>query len=143
MHQFLHVRSHMFRCPTLHARASTIVLRVAVPELRQAVARHSEKFNQLPVDWQTETLVTVGATEAIAASFMGILNPGDEVRLERPALQPIGVYEAFVSSSSPRCQAAGGYTSACLISCAATVVYRVCGATLYGFLTTDIAGLSR
>ena len=46
------------------------------------MARHSEKYNQLPVDWQTETLVTVGATEAIAATFMGILNDGDEARLE-------------------------------------------------------------
>ena len=55
------------------------------------MARHSEKFNQLPVDWQTETLVTVGATEAIAATFMGILNPGDEVRSKRPAIHPIGI----------------------------------------------------
>jgi len=70
------------------------LLCIAVPELRQAVARHSEKFNQLPIDWQTETLITVGATEAIAATFMGILNPGDEVRLQRPATQPISVYEA-------------------------------------------------
>ena len=33
----------------------------------------------LPVDWATETLVTVGATEGIAACFLGLLNPGDEV----------------------------------------------------------------
>ena len=50
-----------------------------MPELRQAVARHSQQFAGLEVDWQTETLVTCGATEALAAAFMGLLNPGDEV----------------------------------------------------------------
>lgn len=50
-----------------------------IPELRQAVARHSKSYSEIDVQWDTETLVTVGATEAIAASFLGILNQGDEV----------------------------------------------------------------
>ena len=50
-----------------------------IPELRQAVARHSKSYSGIDVQWETETLVTVGATEAIAASFLGILNEGDEV----------------------------------------------------------------
>ncbi len=50
-----------------------------IPELRQAVARHSKAYSRIDVQWDTETLVTVGATEAIAASFLGILNEGDEV----------------------------------------------------------------
>lgn len=50
-----------------------------VPELRQAVARHSRENCGIDVQWDSETLVTVGATEAIAASFLGILNEGDEV----------------------------------------------------------------
>ena len=50
-----------------------------IPELRQAVARHSRKYCGIDVQWDSETLVTVGATEAIAASFLGILNEGDEV----------------------------------------------------------------
>ena len=45
----------------------------------QAVARHSAIQAGIDVDWQSETLVTVGATEALAAAFMGILNEGDEV----------------------------------------------------------------
>lgn len=55
---------------------------VGVPELRQAVARHSEKHAGVPCDWATETLVTVGATEGIAACMLGLINEGDEVRLE-------------------------------------------------------------
>ena len=33
---------------------------MGLPELRQAVARHSEKFNELPVNWQTEVPLTSG-----------------------------------------------------------------------------------
>ena len=52
-----------------------------IPELRRAVAAHSARFSGLHVDWQTETVVTVGATEALASAFMGFLNEGDEVWL--------------------------------------------------------------
>ncbi len=52
---------------------------LGIPELRKAVAAHSERFSGLPVDWQTEAIVTVGATEALASAFMGLLNEGDEV----------------------------------------------------------------
>lgn len=52
---------------------------MGVPELRQAVARHSARFAGLEADWQTETVITVGATEALAAAFLGLLNEGDEV----------------------------------------------------------------
>ena len=62
---------------------------MGLPELRQAVARHSEKFNQLPVDWQAEVLITVGATEGIASAFLGILNQGDEVRCKAYSHVPI------------------------------------------------------
>lgn len=52
---------------------------MGVPELRQAVARHSQRHAGVAVDWQREVLVTVGATEALAAAFLGLLNQGDEV----------------------------------------------------------------
>ncbi len=54
---------------------------LGVPELREAVARHSERCQGLPVSPATEVLVTVGATEGIAAALMGMINRGDEVRL--------------------------------------------------------------
>ncbi|KPI33020.1 aminotransferase class I and II [Actinobacteria bacterium OV450] len=50
-----------------------------VPELRAAVARHQQRFYGLPYDPDTEVLVTAGATEAIAASLLALLEPGDEV----------------------------------------------------------------
>jgi N-succinyldiaminopimelate aminotransferase len=50
-----------------------------IPELRQAVAGHQRRFYGLDVDPDTEVLVTAGATEAIAAALLALLEPGDEV----------------------------------------------------------------
>lgn len=57
---------------------------MGVPELRQAVADHDHRFYGISVNWQTDTLVTSGATEALAASLLGLINPGDEVVLFEP-----------------------------------------------------------
>jgi N-succinyldiaminopimelate aminotransferase len=50
-----------------------------VPELRQAVAGHQKRFYGLDLNPDTEVLITVGATEAIAASLLALVEPGDEV----------------------------------------------------------------
>ena len=50
-----------------------------VPELLEAVAAHQERFYGLRLDPRSEVLVTVGATEAIAASVLALCEPGDEV----------------------------------------------------------------
>ena len=55
-----------------------------LPELRQAVAKHNRRFYDLDIDWKTETLVTSGATEALAAAHFGLIEPGDEVVLIEP-----------------------------------------------------------
>ncbi len=50
-----------------------------IPELRQAVADHQQRFYGLGFDPDTEVLVTAGATEAIAAALLALVEPGDEV----------------------------------------------------------------
>lgn len=50
-----------------------------VPELRTAIAAHQERRYGLTYDPDTEVLVTAGATEAIAAALLALLEPGDEV----------------------------------------------------------------
>ena len=55
-----------------------------VPELRQAVAAHDARFYGLDVDPMTEVVVTSGATEAITACLMALLDRGDEVVLIEP-----------------------------------------------------------
>ena len=56
-----------------------------LPALRQAVAENAQRHFGLEVDWQNEVIVTSGATEALAAAFLALLNPGDEVILLEPA----------------------------------------------------------
>jgi N-succinyldiaminopimelate aminotransferase len=55
-----------------------------VPELRAAVAEHQRRWYGLAVDPDTEVLVTAGATEAIAASLLALVEPGDEVVMFEP-----------------------------------------------------------
>jgi N-succinyldiaminopimelate aminotransferase len=79
-----------------------------LPALRQALAAHNDRFYGLAVDWATETLVTSGATEALAACLFGLLEPGDEVVLFQPlydSYAPIirraGAIPRFVSLKAP------------------------------------------
>ncbi len=79
-----------------------------LPELRQAIAAHAERFYGLAYDWQSEIVVTSGATEALADCFLGLLNPGDEVVLLEPlydSYPPIversGAVPRYVSLSPP------------------------------------------
>ncbi len=50
-----------------------------VPELLDAIAAHQKRFYGLELDPRAEVLVTVGATEAIAATVLALVQPGDEV----------------------------------------------------------------
>ena len=57
---------------------------MGIPELRQAVAEHNKRFYGIDVDWETQVMVTSGGTEALAASLLGLIEPGDEVVLIEP-----------------------------------------------------------
>ncbi|GAA1553959.1 pyridoxal phosphate-dependent aminotransferase [Kribbella sancticallisti] len=50
-----------------------------IPALRQAIVDHQKRFYGLSYDPDTQVLVTTGATEAIAASLLAYVEPGDEV----------------------------------------------------------------
>jgi N-succinyldiaminopimelate aminotransferase len=55
-----------------------------VPELRQAVADHSQHFYSQTVNPNTEITITNGAAEALHAIADGLINPGDEVIILEP-----------------------------------------------------------
>jgi N-succinyldiaminopimelate aminotransferase len=50
-----------------------------VLELRQAISWHRKHWYGLDYDPGTEVLVTAGATEAVAAALLALVEPGDEV----------------------------------------------------------------
>ena len=58
---------------------------MGVEALRQALAAHAKRFYDLTYDWRSEIVVTSGGTEALTASIMGLVRPGDEVILFEPA----------------------------------------------------------
>jgi N-succinyldiaminopimelate aminotransferase len=68
----------------LHAGLNQYPPGPGVPALREAVARHQQQHYGLVLDPATQVLVTVGATEAIAAGVMALAEPGDEVVLIEP-----------------------------------------------------------
>ncbi|RAK67481.1 aminotransferase [Phenylobacterium kunshanense] len=69
-----------------------------LPELRQAVAAHYDGAQDLDLDWASEVTITSGATEALAASFLALIEPGDEVVVFQP------FYDAYL----PLIRRAGG-----------------------------------
>ena len=81
---------------------------VGDPQLRQAVAEHQSA--RYGIDWDpvTDVTVTAGASEAITATLLAVLEPGDEVVLVEPCydLYPYAVVAAggvprFVPTTFP------------------------------------------
>lgn len=71
---------------------------MGIESLRKAVADHNFRFYDIKVQWDLETMVTSGATEAIAACCFAFINPGDEVVVIEP------LYDCYV----PLIERAGG-----------------------------------
>ncbi len=63
-----------------------------IPELRQAVAGHQRRCYGLDYDPGAEVLITAGATEAIAAAVLALVEPGDEVIAFEP------YYDSYVAN---------------------------------------------
>ena len=63
-----------------------------IPELRTAIADHQRHWYGLTYDPATEVFVTAGATEAIAAALLALLEPGDEVIAFEP------YYDSYVAN---------------------------------------------
>lgn len=71
---------------------------MGIPELRQAISTHYNHWHGVQLDPMTEVMVTSGATEALAGSLLGLIQPGDEVLVFQP------MYDSYV----PIIRLAGG-----------------------------------
>lgn len=65
-----------------------------LPQLRDAIAEHQHRFYDLTVDPQTEVVVTTGASEAIVATLLALIDTGDEVLVFEPRFD---VYAAAIA----------------------------------------------
>jgi N-succinyldiaminopimelate aminotransferase len=70
-----------------------------LPELRVAIARHQERFYGLKIDPADEVVVATGASEAIAAAVLALVEPGQEVLMFDPYFD---LYPAVVSLAGAR-----------------------------------------
>jgi len=88
-----------FPCPELLKEAAARAIRDDVNQyaitwgarsLREALARKYAEWYGLAVDPETEVTVTCGATEAMAAALLAIVDPGDEVVVFEPFYENYG-----------------------------------------------------
>ena len=82
----------------LHSGANQYAPGPGVPAIRQAIARHQQRHYGLDLDPDSQVVVTTGCTEGIAASLLGLVDPGDEVV----------VLEPYYDSYTAMIQIAGG-----------------------------------
>jgi aspartate/methionine/tyrosine aminotransferase len=100
-----------FPCPTelkdaaadaLHADVNQYAITWGAPGLRQAIASKTARtYPGWTPDPDTEITVTCGATEAMIAGMLGLLDPGDEVIVFEPFYENYGP-DAVLADARPR-----------------------------------------
>jgi N-succinyldiaminopimelate aminotransferase len=70
-----------------------------VPELREAISEHQHRFYGIELDAMTDVVVATGASEAIAAALLALVDAGDEVVTFSPWFD---LYAAAVSLAGGR-----------------------------------------
>ena len=71
-------------CAAIQADVNQYAVTWGAPRLRRAVAEHYQRMYGASVDEGTEVTVTCGATEAVAAAVLALLDPGDELLVFEP-----------------------------------------------------------
>ena len=71
------------------------------PALRAAIARRTSDYNGIPTDPERDVTVCCGATEAMIATLLAVLDPGDEVVVFEPFYENYGP-DCILSGAEPR-----------------------------------------
>lgn len=77
-------------CAAIQGDINQYAITWGAPALRIAIAEKYRRWYDMPVDPDTEITVTCGATEAMAATFMALIDPGDEVIILEPFYENYG-----------------------------------------------------
>ena len=70
-------------------------------DLREALAKRVKQSNGMDFDPETEITVTCGSTEAMMASMLAVIQPGDEVIVPEPFYENYGP-DTLISGAVPR-----------------------------------------
>lgn len=99
-----------FPAPTAVKEAAVAAIRADINQyaitwgatnLREAIAAKAARYNRLQVDPVKNVTVTCGATEAMMATLLALINPGDEVIIFEPFYENY-VPDALLAAAQPR-----------------------------------------
>ncbi len=88
-------------CRAIAADINQYAVTWGAPRLRAAIAARTSAYNQIPVDPDRDVTVCCGATEAMLAALLAVLDPGDEVVIFEPFYENYGP-DCILSGATPR-----------------------------------------
>ena len=88
-------------CAAIRSDVNQYAVTWGARALREAVAREFTRRHGVPVVADEQVTVCCGATEAMMATMMGIIDPGDEVIVFEPFYENYGP-DAILSGATPR-----------------------------------------
>lgn len=74
----------------VHGEINQYAITWGAPRLRRALAEKYRRFYGMEIDPDAEIVVTCGATEAMAAALLALVDPGDEVLVFEPFYENYG-----------------------------------------------------
>ena len=87
-------------CTAIHADINQYAITWGTPSLRLAIAGKYRRWYGMDVDPERNVTVTCGATEAMVAVFLALVNPGDEVIVFEPYYENYGP-DAILAEATP------------------------------------------
>src|ERR671921_880431 len=87
-------------CAAIHGDVNQYAITWGAPALRVAIAEKYRRWYDMAVDPDTQVTVTCGATEAMAAVFLSLIDPGDEVIIFEPWYENYGP-DAILAGARP------------------------------------------
>ncbi len=87
-------------CAAIHGDINQYAITWGTPALRLAIAQKYRKWYSMDVDPERDITVTCGATEAMAAVFLALIDPGDEVIIFEPFYENYGP-DAILAGAKP------------------------------------------
>src|SRR5688572_766076 len=88
-------------CAAIQGDVNQYAITWGAPALRLGIAEKYRRWYDMPVDPEREITVTCGATEAMAAVFLALIDPGDEVIVFEPWYENYGP-DAILAAARPR-----------------------------------------
>ena len=88
-------------CEAVHDDINQYVITWGARDLRQALAQRVKRYNGMFFNPESEITVTCGSTEAMMASMLAVIQPGDEVVVPEPFYENYGP-DAQISGAVPR-----------------------------------------